>query len=108
MLFVESFHMSNSTANADLEAKPYKIHLRGLSQPLSFHTTTQTTSDVILTLKGRSYTGNLSSGFGVPLIDKRFFKNTSVNVYFTSPDAAIDTVMDADYILTFVIVELDE
>jgi hypothetical protein len=37
MLFVESFHMTNTTENAELDTKPYKIHIRGLSQPLSYH-----------------------------------------------------------------------
>jgi hypothetical protein len=73
MLYIESIYMTNSTANADLETKPYKIHIRGLTQPLSYHTENQTISDVILTLKGRSCSGNLSDGFGIPLLDKRFF-----------------------------------
>jgi hypothetical protein len=108
MLYVESFHMTNSTANADLDTKPYKIHIRGLTQPLSYHTENQNSSDVILTLKGRSHTGNLTDRFGIPLLDKRFFRNSSVNVYFTSPDSILEDVMDEDYILTLVILELDE
>jgi hypothetical protein len=107
MLFVENFFMTNSTTNAELETKPYKIHIRGLAQPLSYHTENQTSSDVILTLKGRSYSGNLTDGFGIPLLDKRCFRNSSVNVYFTSPDTIVGDVMDSDYILTLVILELD-
>jgi hypothetical protein len=108
MLFVESFYMTNSTANADLETEPYKIHIRGLTQPLSYHTENQTSSDVVLTLKGRSYSGNLTDGFGISLLDKRFFNNSSVNVYFTSPDSIIENSMDADYILTLLILELGD
>jgi len=107
MLYVESFHMTNTNTNAELDTKPYKIHIRGLTQPLSYHTDNQNSSDVILTLKGRSYTGNLSDRCGIPLLDKRFFRNSSVNVYFTSPDSIIENVMDGDYILTLVILELD-
>jgi hypothetical protein len=36
-----------------------------------------------------------------------FFSNSTVSVYFTSPDAVIEDAMDADYILTLVILELD-
>lgn len=56
MLFVESFYMTNTTANAELDTKPYEIHIRGMTQPLSYHTKNKTNSDVILSLKGRAYT----------------------------------------------------
>jgi hypothetical protein len=103
MLFVERFHMTNTNTNAELDTKPYKIHIRGLTQPLSYHTENKNNSDVILTLKGRSYIGNLTDSFSIPLLDKRFFRNSSVYVYFTSPDSTIEDVMDGDYILTLVI-----
>lgn len=108
MVYVESFHMTNSTANAVLETRPYNIHIRGMPQPLSYHSATKSTSDVVVSLKGRTYTGNLSHGFGVPLTDKRFFRNSTINVYFSSQDTSIVDAMDAHYILTLVIVEMDD
>jgi hypothetical protein len=105
-LFVESFIMKNSTANAICDTEYYHLHLNELFQPLTYYSGTLGSTNIIATLKGREFfTYPTFESCGIPLTDPNFFNNKVLSFEISSENEDVVNAIDSDWILTLVIYE---
>jgi hypothetical protein len=110
-LFVEFFAYedeSNSAAT-DLDRFVYHVHVSDISQPDTYYTKTNSTTNILLTNKGREYLADITDEtLGISLSDKRVFETNNINIFLSSNNIATNTLASRDWTLVLLIREYDE
>jgi hypothetical protein len=109
-LFVEFFAYEsdvNGTLGV-LDRYTYHVHLAELNQPDSYHSKTDTTTNIILTNKTREYVADITHDtLGIPMNDKRLFEEGTINIYFSSSLIGQQDLGSKDWTMVLVINEYD-
>jgi hypothetical protein len=108
MAYVSFFAFQDVLPLSSLDDGIYNIHIPELMHSASYDTKTGTSTDIVLSNKGRIFQGGYPSegDLGHPIVNMRMFPNT-IRVYFSS-DFVTPADFNQDWAMTLVIHEWDD
>lgn len=112
VMMVESFCLQDEDSPTEnLLTQAVEMRLRGIPQPRTYDSSTQSTSDLLCSFVGYTYYNQSPSadGAGIAITDPNLLQNGLFNIYFKKVDDTDFTLneFNGDWILTLLVVPYD-